>query len=73
MITIPSFTISTEAITLIAIFLPLYMLVLMYFTYLDEKYSIFFERGFFATMLGPVISPIVISFTIAYFITYLIF
>ena len=73
MITIPSFTISTEEITLIAIFLPLYMLVLMYFTYLDEKYSIFFERGLFATMLGPVISPIVISFTIAYFITNLIF
>ena len=36
-ITIPSFTISAEVITLIAIFLPLYMLVLMYFTYLDGE------------------------------------
>lgn len=66
-------TYTPEQLTFIVISVLLFTIMFSYFIHLENNYDTFSNRGVFTILIVVGVLPIVVSITIAYFITYLIF
>lgn len=62
-----------EQLIFIVISVLLFTIMFSYFMYLENNYDTFSNRGVLVLLIVVGVLPIIVSITIGYFITYLIF